>query len=134
MSIDKQLEFSGERRNMSYEHSAHLKDRDGSDIYEETQKLKKALIHNANYSNENAYSLRDRFILPPSPQPDQMFHKVAPYKISKRFEHVIPDNFSTEETLNRHGLIIKKSDSFLPPIAAHKSISNHQVGQMYSNQ
>jgi hypothetical protein len=43
LSIDKQLEFSGERRNMNYAHQVHLKDRDGSYIYDEQIKLKQAL-------------------------------------------------------------------------------------------
>lgn len=47
MSIDKQLELTGEKRNMSPGHSVFLKDRDGNDINDEVLKLKQQLIRNA---------------------------------------------------------------------------------------
>lgn len=47
MSIDKQLELTGEKRNMSPNHSVFLKDRDGNDITDEVRRMKQQLIRNA---------------------------------------------------------------------------------------
>lgn len=68
LSINKQLEFSGNRRNMSYGHQIHLKDRDGIDIFDEAQRLKQALIRNAQVHNDYSYPKIDRVQLPSSPR------------------------------------------------------------------
>jgi hypothetical protein len=59
LSIDKQLELSGEKHRMSPGHSIFLKDRDGYDIHDEVRKLKQHLIRNVFDQNQMVYNFRD---------------------------------------------------------------------------
>jgi hypothetical protein len=101
MSIDKQLELTGEKRNMSPGHQNFLKDRDGNDITDEVRRMKQQLIQNAQDQNQMAYLCKDFAVLSPSLEryASNQFVKVPVGKKSRRFEHRIPDNHYSKNSL-----------------------------------